>query len=275
MQSSDWETKKLHDKYWESIKDQGPLAGITLDPNITPEDFKTYGDRLALRQVAMFDRHNHVPFDGATIVDVGCGMGRTMRPYSMIFQSVIGTDISLEILDQAKKYCSDRSNIEYIHGDGHVIPVADSSVDFVYSGGVLQHIPSLDVILNYFKEGIRILKPGGILNYSFQTWYTSREGGVDGNRVGAQITASDIHLALMGLNFEVLSIVVDPKDPIPHMNLLLRKTEGPVNSRKQKLRRRKVHHQDVRTGIFEDLESYTDFRNRWRKRKPHPVTFWR
>jgi hypothetical protein len=130
------------------------------------------------------------------------------------------------------------------------------------------------VILNYFKEGIRILKPGGILNYSFQTWYTSREGGVDGNRVGAQITASDIQSALKGLDAKVLSIVVDPKDPIPHMNILLQKTDGPVSPRKQRLKKRKVHYQDVRTGIFEDLESYTDFRKRWKNGKPHPVTFW-
>ena len=273
-ESGTWETSHLINKYWADIAVQGPQAGITLDPNITPEDFKTYGDRLALRQIAMIDRHPHIPFGESTIVDVGCGMGRTMRPYSSIFKNVIGTDISAEILAQAKQYCADRTNIEFIVGNGREIPLADNSVEFVYSGGVLQHIPSLDVILNYFKEGVRILEPGGILNFSFQTWYTSREGGIDGNRVGAQVTATDIEAALKGVNVKVLSIVVDPKDPIPHMNLLLEKTNSPVSARKQKLKQRKIHFQDVRTGIFEDLESYSDFRHRWKTRKPHPVTFW-
>jgi hypothetical protein len=45
------------------------------------------------------------------------------------------------------------------------------------------------------------------------------------------------------------------------VNLLLQKTEGPVSPRKQRLKKRKVHYQDVRTGIFEDLESYTGFCN--------------
>ena len=42
-------------------------------------------------------------------------------------------------------------------------PFADESFDFVYSYAVFQHIPSLDVVMNYLREARRVLKPGGLL----------------------------------------------------------------------------------------------------------------
>jgi len=267
---------QLDAKYWSDIKDQGPLAGITLDAGITPEDFQTYGDRLAQRQIEIYRRFASPDLAHGTVVDVGCGMGRISRPFAAVFGKVVGVDINADILVQARQYCGGVENVEFVQGDGLTIPLEDASVDFAYSGGVLQHIPERDVIMNYFLEGMRVLRPGGILNYSFQTWYTSREGGVDGNRVGAQLLASDFESLMAGRPWRLLGAVADPDDPIPHLNVVIEKATDPPR-RGQKLRKRKVVDMPVRTGIFEDLASYEDFRKRWASNTPKTrrrVTFW-
>ena len=72
---------------------------------------------------------------------------------------------------------------------------------------------------------------------------------------------------------EVLELVEDPSDPVPHMNLILRK----LPARKfamHKVKKSLLTSQAVRTGIFEDLESYEKFRALWSKPGTKPVTFW-
>src|SRR5690348_3259006 len=106
-QDANGRSDKLDQKYWSDIKDQGPLAGITLDPGITPEDFQAYGDRLAARQIEIYRRFADTAPDFAhgTVVDVGCGMARISRPFAGVFERVIGIDINADILVQAKQYC--------------------------------------------------------------------------------------------------------------------------------------------------------------------------
>ena len=96
-------------------------------------------------------------------LEVGCGPGRLMRPMSRHFGEIHGVDVSDEMIRMAR---------EKLRGvpHAHVHPTAgsdlalfaDDSFDFVYSYAVFQHIPSRDVVLNYLREIVRVLKPGGI-----------------------------------------------------------------------------------------------------------------
>jgi SAM-dependent methyltransferase len=261
--------------YWTDIAEHGPLAGITLDPTISPEDFYVYGNRLAARQLGFLRRFADRDFSRQTVLDVGCGVGRICLPFSTVFRRVIGTDINAAILDEARRYLVNAPNVTLVQGDGLTLPVEDASVDVVYSGGVLQHIPDLEVICGYFREGLRVLRSGGSLIYTFQTWYTERAGGTHGNRVGAQVLASDITATLADQPARVLGMVSDSLDPIPHLTLVLEKAAGPVKPKEQRLRERDVVDLPLRTGIFEDLDSYAKLRALWAKGRDREVTFWK
>jgi ubiquinone/menaquinone biosynthesis C-methylase UbiE len=255
------EKAALDGQYWASLREKSELAGITLDASISAADFETYGDRLAARALDVFRRYGSTPLERSTIVDVGCGMGRLSLPFSRHVAKVIGVDINRRILDAGILYCKDASNIEFVENDGQVLPIGNNSVDYVYSGGVLQHIKELDVIKGYFREGLRILKPGGTLLYVIMTWM---DDVLKGSNIGKRLRAADVEDALKGMDCRVATLIEDPKDPVPHLLIALRKEPGTA-----RLTKSMVQQEDYRTGIWEDLPSYENFRKLWTgKRRP-------
>lgn len=230
----------------------------------------------------MLEEHGEKPLNEASVLDLGCGMGRISLPFSKVFKNVVGVDINEGILAKAKEYTSEAKNIEFYKNNGTTIPLSDNSFDYLYCGGVLQHIPNIDVVTNYFREGLRVLKPGGILNFSVQVWMVLRKGGVLGDRVGAQIRSSDIEKILNDLGHELITIYFDDKDPIPHYNILIKKNNDSdaleaINKRKKTpfvISPAIVQIKNCRTGIFEDLESYSDFKRRWAAKKSKQNTFF-
>ncbi len=260
---------ELNQQYWAILKDKSALAGITLDDKISQEDFRVYGDRLAERQISMFERFGASPLATSTIVDVGCGLGRISLPFSKRFKKVTGIDINRRILDAGEIYCKEASNIEFIENDGKTIPLPDASVEYSYSGGVLQHIKEIDVILGYFREGLRVLKPGGTLNFSIQTWM---DDVIVGHNIGKKVTVGNLETVLSEFDCQVLALIVDPRDPVPHMNVIVRRI-AMDGARPVKVDQSLLQEQPVRTGIWEDLPSYANFKALW-ARPPRAVTFW-
>ena len=272
----------LNSRYWRELQDKSAMAGITLDASISPEDFARYGDRITARQFEMFDAVGGPPYETSSILEIGCGMGRLLRPFSERFKHVTGVDINQPILDTARAYVGERNHVELIQNDGRTVPFPNNSFDYVFCGGVLQHIPDIDVITGYFREGLRVLKPGGVLNFSIMVWMTSRKGGVHGDRVGAKVVSADIDAILNDTGHNLLAIYTDPKDPYPHFHILIRKQQAHLALLKRLKRRRepfKIKHDhitnmNVRTGIFEDLPSYSTMREQWATGERRRVTFF-
>lgn len=98
-------------------------------------------------------------------LEIGCGAGRILRPMARDFGRVIGVDVSSEML----KHARDQVDAELIETDGETIPLEDSSIDFVFSYLVFQHIKSYIVVENNFKAVARILKPGGLFKVLMRT----------------------------------------------------------------------------------------------------------
>ncbi|HRX39048.1 MAG TPA: class I SAM-dependent methyltransferase [Parvularculaceae bacterium] len=272
----------LDEKYWRELREKSAFAGITLDESISFADFALYGDRIAGRQMDMYRRVGGRPFGEASILDIGCGVGRLLKPFSMHFARAVGVDMNERILDAARDYIGDRANVELVKNDGRTVPFPDNSFDYVFCGGVLQHVPDIDVIMGYFREGLRVLKPGGVLNYSVMVWMKSRKGGIEGDRVGAKIVASDLEALLNDTGHLLTAIFSDPQDPNPHFQIMLRKS-APFAAALRSIKRRispfeitpsSVTPMKVRTGTFEDLPSYTKLRAQWASGKRKPVTFF-
>ena len=95
-------------------------------------------------------------------LEIGCGAGRLLKPMAKDFGTVIGTDVSDEMISRASDRVSNLKNITTIVTDGKSIPCSDNSVDFIFSYLVFQHIKEYYIIENYFKEIHRVLKPNGL-----------------------------------------------------------------------------------------------------------------
>ncbi|HQH26918.1 MAG TPA: methyltransferase domain-containing protein [Oligoflexia bacterium] len=99
-----------------------------------------------LKQVLRFFRC------GDTVLEIGAGAGWQAHALSRHGLKVIAIDIP------DSRYATHRiwPVLEY---DGHVIPLANASIDAIFSSNVLEHIQD---ITGFQNEMLRVLKPGGI-----------------------------------------------------------------------------------------------------------------
>jgi SAM-dependent methyltransferase len=92
------------------------------------------------------------------VVDLGCGRGDSVNAFRAHAPDVnwIGIDIGDSVEAQQRS----RTDAPFVYYDGWDVPLADGSVDVVYSHQVLEHVrdPSFHV-----GEITRILRPGGAL----------------------------------------------------------------------------------------------------------------
>ena len=98
---------------------------------------------------------------GRRVLEVGCGIAKDGRFLSENGIDYQGVDLSLESLKLAKEHF--RRNdlpICFVNADATQLPYSDDSFDFVFSIGVLHHVPDT---LSACREVARVLRPGGIL----------------------------------------------------------------------------------------------------------------
>ncbi len=102
---------------------------------------------------------NELPQDlhGYVVLDLGCGTGFFSEQIRQRGAAVICADISQDMLVQARQRCG-MFGFEYCHCDAEALPLADHSVDIVFSSLALQWCDSLAVS---FREIKRVLKPTG------------------------------------------------------------------------------------------------------------------
>jgi ubiquinone/menaquinone biosynthesis C-methylase UbiE len=92
----------------------------------------------------------------ATGFDLGCGSGRWAKLVAPRVGVLHCIDPS-SALDVAKRNLADNTNCEFHCANVDAIPLADESMDFGYSLGVLHHIPDTQSAMN---ACVKKLKPG-------------------------------------------------------------------------------------------------------------------
>ena len=132
--------------------------------NVTDVEFDESGERDYIKFISddniinnKFPNKNKI-----TILEIGCGAGRLLKPMSRDFEKVIGVDISELMIFQIKQRIKNLNNIIAIVTDGQSIPLLYNSVDLVFSYTVFQHIKNYTTIENNFKNIYKILKPSCI-----------------------------------------------------------------------------------------------------------------
>src|SRR5262249_42382298 len=69
------------------------------------------------------------------VLEVGCGMGRLLRPLSERVAAAVGVDLSEEMIARAREYCAGRPNVELFraNGTGALEFLSDGTFDLVFS----------------------------------------------------------------------------------------------------------------------------------------------
>lgn len=108
-----------------------------------------------------------------TIVDVGCGQGKSFHLLAEAFhpRRIVGIDYhedSLELARQAARACPNPSQIAFdvLHGDCANLPLPSASADIVFCHQTFHHLVEQERALAEFH---RVLKPGGILLFAEST----------------------------------------------------------------------------------------------------------
>ena len=166
----DWEQFAKIDAYYAvATKDQYHKSN--LDDKVVAQFFKS-GEEQVDQVLQIIDAHLVPGFRPQRALDFGCGVGRLVVPLGGLCQSVVGVDVSVSMLVEAKKNCKMRgiSNVELIQGDDELTRVPPGPFDFINSHVVFQHIP--------VKRGLRIaellidrLQEGGVgvLHFAYET----------------------------------------------------------------------------------------------------------
>lgn len=89
------------------------------------------------------------------LLDLGCGPGWLQPELCQQAKRVTAIDLSAGMLAQA---ASQQLAVEYVLADAAALPLADNSVDTVFSSLMLQWCPAPEQVL---AEVARVLKPGG------------------------------------------------------------------------------------------------------------------
>ena len=135
-----------------------------------------FGERAALpREVGrrLIERLQYIRLTPRRILDVGCGAAETRGP--LLFQypraDWIGLDISERMLQAAEAEPMHTRASRWLHGarsrlvagDAGRLPIADNSVDLVFSNLMLHWHPEPHAV---FPEWKRVLKTDGLLMFS-------------------------------------------------------------------------------------------------------------
>jgi len=117
---------------------------------------------------------------GATILDVGCGTGRTTIPLHKLGFQVTGVDLTEAMIQTAKEIAtSENLDISYQIGDATALTFEDNSFEYIlFSNQGWTQIPGKDNRLMALKEMRRVLKPDGILVFTAHPRSFNREFGL-------------------------------------------------------------------------------------------------
>ena len=97
------------------------------------------------------------PPDGTLGLDLGCGLGQQCLHRRKEGYEVVGVDPAHGLLRAGSA-----GGVPVAAADGAHLPFADGSFDYVYTVGVLHHVPGWEAQRKICAEVRRVLRPGGL-----------------------------------------------------------------------------------------------------------------
>jgi malonyl-CoA O-methyltransferase len=175
-------------------------------------------DEVAVLQREMgqrlLDRLELMLIEPKAVLDIGCGTGVATMELAKRYRKaqVIALDFALPMLQETRKRGSWLRRPRCLCADMEQLPLADSSVDLIYSNAAIQWSNDLD---HTFSEFMRVLRPGGVLaftNFGPDTLKELRMAWAEadgGSHVGQFLDMHDMGDALLNSNFAEPVLDVD------------------------------------------------------------------
>jgi len=113
----------------------------------------------------LLDRLDYISHEPALILDVGAGTGEATLALGKRYKKArtIALDFALPMLHQTRRRGTWLRRPRCVCGDAEQLPLADQSVDLIFSNAALQWCNDLEAT---FQEFMRVLKPRGLLMFS-------------------------------------------------------------------------------------------------------------
>ncbi|WP_255167370.1 class I SAM-dependent methyltransferase [Natrononativus amylolyticus] len=109
--------------------------------------------------------------EDATVLDLGCGAGRTTTVLSQRGFDVIGLDLVRSLVDRAK---TTSSGIEFVTGNACSLPFESESFEYVlFSWNGIDHINPEELRYWALQEVHRVLKPDGVFAFSTHNFWSA------------------------------------------------------------------------------------------------------
>ncbi len=234
------------------------------------EEFHNVGVRFVEQMLRRYSLYGSYKSADSAVLEIGCGIGRFLKILACHFKKAIGVDISAAMLENAQSYCCCMPNVSYVLTNGNSLhDVTDSTVEFVVSAGVFQHIIDQGVVIAYIKEALRVLKPGGLFLFQFEG---TRVHAVGEGQHGARIDAALLNEALQSCPFTIREISCDLRDPVRNMVIVLEKLENDALAQKDFASFPMTPSPWI-LGVYDSVHTKTNMHERLQK-PPVPLTFY-
>jgi len=127
------------------------LQPVDVDRYLNPPAESPYGLEYAFYLLG--------DIQGKTVLDLGCGTGENLVPLAKRGATVVGIDISPDLIELARKRVSSYGLQATVRvGSAYATELPDQSVDVVFSMALLHHLD----LPKARTEIYRILRPGGL-----------------------------------------------------------------------------------------------------------------
>lgn len=149
---SDWNRRaKHHAQYWVASEDFHNDFKFSQSGQQTAQ--------ILLRSIAPF-------YDPSwSVLDIGCGMGRVLKPLADHFRYLVGIDVSSEMIERSKKWLEGLENVKTMETSGVDLgPLPSEHFNLIYSYVAFQHMPQ-PVFERYLEECNRVLQLQGLLAF--------------------------------------------------------------------------------------------------------------
>lgn len=140
-------------EYWEKVAIENPCDAICT--GYDEQKFNTSKDTIVFLV--------NIPWKANyTVLDLGCGIGRTAKFVAPNVKKYVGVDYSKNMIVVAKERNKQLVNAEFYVNDGSTLEILESNLfDIAYCELVFLHVKK-SVTMSYVNEVHRVLKPSGI-----------------------------------------------------------------------------------------------------------------
>jgi SAM-dependent methyltransferase len=98
------------------------------------------------------------PRSGERALDLGCGVGHTLRRIAPLVAFAVGADATLEMMQAGRTSVVSAPNAAFAQSDASALPFADASFDLATCRLAAHHFSDA---ASAFREVARVLRPGG------------------------------------------------------------------------------------------------------------------